>query len=159
MADNCRKPTHLMVVFAMCLTSPGPVYAQIPSKQQHICESTNTTAARHEIPLTEPLQEAFRSVSLRLHPLDDAASVRTNIIIGFVGGFVKRNDVKHPEVHFAAFLRNSYPPGVHAEVFANHDGKAAFRRVLQLLDSNGDGVITAKEKEQVIRTCGIRLRR
>jgi pimeloyl-ACP methyl ester carboxylesterase len=69
-------------------------------------------------------------------------------VIGFVGGFVKPDDVKHPEVEFSALLRERYPSVVHAEVFANHDGKNALRRVLHLLDTNGDGVLAAGEKEQ-----------
>ena len=36
---------------------------------------------------------------------------------------------------------------MHAEVFANHDGKHALRRVLQLLSEDGDGVLTSHEKE------------
>jgi len=31
------------------------------------------------------------------------------IIIGFVGGFVSRDDAKHPEVQFAAYLRVQTP--------------------------------------------------
>ena len=37
---------------------------------------------------------------------------------------------------------------MHAEVFANHDGKKARRRVLQLLDTDRDGAVTTTEKEQ-----------
>ena len=37
------------------------------------------------------------------------------IIIGFVGGFVSRNDTKHPEVQFAAYLRDRYP-SIHADI-------------------------------------------
>jgi hypothetical protein len=51
-------------------------------------------------------------------------------------------------VHFASLLRNSYRSRVHVEVFANHDGKEALRRVLQMLDSNGDGLVTENEKEK-----------
>ena len=72
---------------------------------------------------------------------------RNVIVIGFVGGFVKRDDFNHPEVRFAAYLRDSYPSIVHAEVFANHDGKRALRRVLELLDTDGDGELNANEKE------------
>jgi surfactin synthase thioesterase subunit len=54
----------------------------------------------------------------------------------------------HPEVQFAEYLRQTYPSIVHAEVFANHEGKRALRRVVQLLDTNGDGVLAPSEKEQ-----------
>jgi len=56
--------------------------------------------------------------------------------------------MKHPEVQFAEYLRQTYPSVVHAEVFANHDGKHALRRVLQLLDTNRDGILAPSEKEQ-----------
>jgi hypothetical protein len=75
-------------------------------------------------------------------------AVQNAIIIGFVGGFVRSDDMNHPEVQFAAHLREAYPSEVHAEVFANHDGKHALRRVLQLLNENGDGVLTSHEKER-----------
>src|ERR1700756_2851042 len=72
-------------------------------------------------------------------------AVEKAIIIGFVGGFVRSDDIKHPEVQFAAYLREAYPSTVHAEVFANHDGKHALRRVLQLLTENADGVFASRE--------------
>jgi len=54
----------------------------------------------------------------------------------------------HPEVHFAAYLRDRYPSAIHTEVFANHEGKKALRQVLRLLDTNGDGMLALTEKEQ-----------
>jgi hypothetical protein len=74
--------------------------------------------------------------------------IRKAIIVGFVGGFVKHDDARHPEVQFAAYLLERYPSGVQAEVFSNHDGRRAFRQVLQLLDTNHDGTLTTTEKEQ-----------
>jgi pimeloyl-ACP methyl ester carboxylesterase len=76
-----------------------------------------------------------------------APSPRNVVIIGFVGGFVSRNDTKHPEVQFAAYLRDRYP-SIHAEVFGNHHGSAALRDVVRLLDTNHDGVLSSLEKEQ-----------
>jgi len=104
-----------------------------------ICEATATPA---------PLKDALRQVCMRKRSAMAEATVRKAIIIGFVGGFVRRDDANHPEVQFAAYLRERYPSGVHAEVFANHEGQQARRYVLSLLDTNGDGVLTAKEKEQ-----------
>jgi pimeloyl-ACP methyl ester carboxylesterase len=51
-------------------------------------------------------------------------------------------------VQFAALLRERYPSARRVEVFANHDGKKALRQILRLLDANGDGILTATEKEQ-----------
>ncbi len=74
-------------------------------------------------------------------------AIRKAIIIGFVGGFVKHDDARHPEVQFAAYLRDRYP-SVHAEVFSNHNGQEAYHEVLRLLDSDHSGVLTAAEKQQ-----------
>jgi hypothetical protein len=70
------------------------------------------------------------------------------IVIGFVGGFVKHDDTKHPEVQFAARLRDRYAPGIYAEVYENHNREEALRKILLLLDTNRDGRLTAVEKEQ-----------
>lgn len=107
--------------------------------QRTLCEESNAD---------QNVEAALRLVCLRdLFGIRKLA-LRKAIVIGFVGGFVGRNNVKHPEVQFSALLRQLYPSTVHAEVFANHDGKNALRRVLRLLDTDGDGVLTAAEKEQ-----------
>jgi pimeloyl-ACP methyl ester carboxylesterase len=72
---------------------------------------------------------------------------RNVIIIGFVGGFVSRDDVKHPEVQFAAYLRDRYPT-IHAEVFGNHHGRKALHQVMRLLDTDHDGILSSLEKER-----------
>jgi hypothetical protein len=76
-----------------------------------------------------------------------AHSTRNVIVIGFVGGFVSRNDTRHPEVTFAAYLRDRYP-SIHAEVFGNHHGQEALHNVVSLLDTDHDGVLSPLEKEQ-----------
>jgi hypothetical protein len=72
---------------------------------------------------------------------------RNVIVIGFVGGFVSTNDTKHPEVQFAAYLRDRYPL-IHAEVFGNHHGRKALQELVRLLDTDGDGKISPLEREQ-----------
>jgi hypothetical protein len=74
-------------------------------------------------------------------------TTRNVIIVGFVGGFVSANDTKHPEVQFAAYLRDRYP-SIHAEVFGNHHGQKALHDVERLLDTNHDGVLSPLEKNQ-----------
>jgi pimeloyl-ACP methyl ester carboxylesterase len=69
------------------------------------------------------------------------------IVIGFVGGFANPQDVKHPEILFAAFLHRHYAPQLHARVFSNHDRKSALHYVLGLLDTNGDGFLSDEEKK------------
>jgi len=74
-------------------------------------------------------------------------AIRNVIIVGFVGGFVSPHDTKHPEVQFAAYLRDRYP-SIHAEVYGNHHGGKALHQVESLLDTNHDGVLSSNEKQQ-----------
>jgi hypothetical protein len=96
------------------------------------------------VPVAAHCQEAsLREVS----SVASGAPIRNVIVIGFVGGFVSRNDAKHPEVQFAAYLRDRYP-SIHAEVFGNHHGGKALEQVVRLLDTDHDGVLSAAEKER-----------
>ncbi len=70
------------------------------------------------------------------------------IVIGFVGGFARHDDQKHPEVQFATYLRERYRSRISAEVFGNHHGRKALRHVLRLLDRDGNGRLSVDEKEQ-----------
>jgi len=70
------------------------------------------------------------------------------IVIGFVGGFVKSDDPRHPEVLFASYLRKRYGNNVDVKVFSNHDGKAATAYVTRCLDKNHDGITSNEEKRQ-----------
>jgi pimeloyl-ACP methyl ester carboxylesterase len=68
------------------------------------------------------------------------------IVIGFVGGFVRHDDLVHSGVQLAARLREDYPSGVYVNTFENHQGEQAHREVLRLLDTNHDGALSADEK-------------
>jgi hypothetical protein len=104
-----------------------------------ICEATAAPS---------PLKDALRQACLRKPGKMPGVTVRKAVIIGFVGGFVRRDDANHPEVQFAVYLRERYPSGVHAEVFANHEGQKALRYVLSLLDTDGGAVLTTMGKER-----------
>ena len=68
------------------------------------------------------------------------------IVIGFVGGFVRHDDLVHSGVQLAARLRQDYPSGVYINTFENHQGEQAHRAVLGLLDTDHDGSLSADEK-------------
>lgn len=68
------------------------------------------------------------------------------IVIGFVGGFIKHDDPVHSEVQLAARLRKEYPTGVDVETFESYRGEKAHQKILELLDANHNGTLTAEEK-------------
>jgi hypothetical protein len=68
------------------------------------------------------------------------------IVIGFVGGFVHRNDTVHEEVKLANHLSKDYPSGADVRIFENHSGRQAYTEVMRLLDSDHDGNLSAEEK-------------
>jgi hypothetical protein len=68
------------------------------------------------------------------------------IVIGFVGGFIRHDNLVHSEVQLAARLRKAYPTGVDVETFESYHGEEAREKILSLLDTNHDGILTAAEK-------------
>jgi hypothetical protein len=69
------------------------------------------------------------------------------IVIGFLGGFVKHDNLVHSEVQLAARLRKAYPMGVAVETFESYHEEKARKKILGLLDANHDGILTADEKQ------------
>jgi pimeloyl-ACP methyl ester carboxylesterase len=68
------------------------------------------------------------------------------IVIGFMGGHVRADNLVHREARLARDLDRRYPNAVRAMTFANRDEVAAFRSVLNLLDTNKDGRLSGDEK-------------
>jgi hypothetical protein len=68
------------------------------------------------------------------------------IIIGFVGGFIRHDDMVHSAVQVAAHLRKDYPSGVYAEVLENRRREEAHAEIIRLVDTDHDGTLSAEEK-------------
>ena len=68
------------------------------------------------------------------------------LIIGFVGGFIRHDNMVHSEVQLAARLRKAYPSGVDVETFESYRGDTAEMKILSLLDTNHDRTLTMEEK-------------
>jgi hypothetical protein len=148
MSYKLGEVSCIVLLFAVCVIPSSVVEAQAGPPTQQDTADPVSSFERNTISMPDAVREALRLASLRTHAAGHEGSVRNAIVIGFVGGFVKHDDLNHPEVHFAALLRADYPPTIHAEVFANHEGKKALYRVLQWLDTNSDGVISLSEKAQ-----------
>jgi len=111
----------------------------------------NGTFAAHvcgDSVLLPALKDALRQVCLRLQT-EPPVAIREAVVVGFVGGFVRRDDPKHPEVQFADYLRERYGSNIKVEVFSNHEGKKALAYVLSQLGGNRDGMPAAGEGHPV----------
>src|SRR5277367_777187 len=68
------------------------------------------------------------------------------ILVGFMGGFVGRNDAIHNEVQLAKRLGAAYPSILQVRMFENRRGSQALHEILRLLDTDGNGSLSAEEK-------------
>jgi hypothetical protein len=80
-------------------------------------------------------------------PSTSSASA-TNIVVGFVGGFVSHDNSRHGPVRLASRIRPTVPQGTYIRIFENRHRKSAYSTILRLLDVNGDGVLSAEEKSR-----------
>ena len=70
------------------------------------------------------------------------------LVIGFLGGYVEHTNAIHQEVQLADHLRHEYPSAMNIEVFENHSGPQAHQEILHLLDTDGNGSLSADEKHK-----------
>jgi hypothetical protein len=76
----------------------------------------------------------------------NAVTTAPVIVIGFVGGFVRHDDMVHSAVQVAAHLRRDYPSGVYVEVIENHRREKAHADILRFVDTDRNGTLSAEEK-------------
>jgi hypothetical protein len=70
----------------------------------------------------------------------------SDIVIGFVGGFVSHNNSHHGPVQLAQRIQRAVPKDTYVRVFENRRRRLAYDAILHLLDTNRDGVLSAEEK-------------
>ena len=70
----------------------------------------------------------------------------TTLVFGFMGGFVRHDDARHPAVKFIKQLREQYPGVVDARVFENRKYGEAYKIIRQRLDEDHDGKLSDREK-------------
>jgi hypothetical protein len=68
------------------------------------------------------------------------------IVVGILGGWVRSDDPVHSTVQLAQDLRKDYPSLARVATFENHRWDDAHKFVLQLLDTDHDGSLSAEEK-------------
>jgi pimeloyl-ACP methyl ester carboxylesterase len=75
-----------------------------------------------------------------------AASAPSSIVIGFVGGFVGHDNLRHGPVQLAQRIRQSGPKDTYIHVFENRHRRLAYDAIMSLLDTDHDGELSATEK-------------
>jgi len=70
------------------------------------------------------------------------------IVFGFLGGYVRPDNMLHVEVQLAARLQSEYAPNAYAEVFENHKEIEAHAKILRLLDADHSGSLSDEEKRR-----------
>jgi hypothetical protein len=69
------------------------------------------------------------------------------LVIGFVGGFVHSDDLRHAEVQIAQQMQATYGNGVHVQIFENRRRAKAHELIRDWLNKGGDGELTDGEKQ------------
>jgi len=70
----------------------------------------------------------------------------TIIVVGFVGGFVRSDDSRHPEVRIIQHLEGEGGPQFHAVALENRQRTMALHDILHWLDGDGNGRLSTEEK-------------
>ena len=91
--------------------------------------------AQHMLAPASPTAEAVRPNS-------------SNIVIGFMGGMVKRDEPNRSEVLLAAKLRDDYSNFAYVDTYQNACWKDARTKILALLDTDHDGKLSEEEKQK-----------
>jgi len=68
------------------------------------------------------------------------------LVIGFVGGFVHSDDLRHSEVQIARQIQATYGNGVQVQLFENRRRAQAHKLILDWLNRRGDGKPADEEK-------------
>jgi pimeloyl-ACP methyl ester carboxylesterase len=75
-------------------------------------------------------------------------STASNIVIGFVGGFVGHDNRHHGPVQAARQIQQTLPKDTYVRVFENRHRRQAYDAIIRLLDTNRDGILSAEEKSR-----------
>ncbi len=125
-------------------------FGALPGLAMPFQEQAAETVPMPAIAATVPPQSVLGVVgethlSIKL-PAKEVNAASPVIVIGFLGGRVKKGNAVHREVQLAMRLRQIYPAGVYAQVFQNSHGDKALQEIQRLLDVNHDGAISPTEK-------------
>jgi len=75
------------------------------------------------------------------------------LVVGFVGGFVHRDDLRHAEVQIAQQIQTTYGNGVHVQIFENRRTANAHKLILDWLNREGNGRHADEENKAPVSSC------
>jgi pimeloyl-ACP methyl ester carboxylesterase len=130
----------------MALSPAAKAKEMLPACPVPKAPLASQTIARAGVPGLEEAAAPVRSMLSPATAINPSEPLRKLIVIGFMGGNVRANDFVHREASMARDLEQRYPLRLHAAVFANSHGHAALQTVLQLLDKDKNGCLSATEK-------------
>ena len=140
--------SRLMLFFATALCAVPIAHPQSSTSQFAPEYEATGSSVCGEATMNSAASQALRLVCQRApvaHTLSSSKSTEI-IVVGFVGGFTKPDDLQRPEVLFASYLREHYGSQIHARVFSNRDAKGALSYVLRFLDTNQGRIASSDEK-------------
>ena len=95
---------------------------------------------------TMPLLSRAEDAAARPAAPATTVAAPSNIVIGFVGGFVSHDDLRHGPVRLAQRIQRTVPKDAYVRVFENRRRKQAYETILRVLDTDHDGSLSAEEK-------------
>jgi hypothetical protein len=140
----CRPVLTLLIAATFC---PEVHSFELPAAcRLRYGSATSTTVRPTTLPKMDPSSICEDRVEVPAGTETHVEPSAPLIVVGFMGGRVKGNNLVHREARMAKELEQRYPRVVHAAVFANHDGGLALKAVLRLIDTDGDGNVSALER-------------
>jgi hypothetical protein len=77
-----------------------------------------------------------------------SSQTNRNIVVGFLGGFVRHDEPHHPEVQLVQDLRQEYPNEVYVGLFENRKVDVAYDTILKLLGTKEGDPRSDQKKRQ-----------
>jgi hypothetical protein len=136
--------TVVLAALLLAFAAPSPCRSQSHPGDSVVAASPSYAASlKPEPPVLPPDGPSPEEKLSAVAPIRGAvhSPQPSLIVIGFAGGFIRRNSSVHGEVALAEHLRETYGSTIHAEIFENHRGKEAYGEILRLVGASSGGAL------------------
>ena len=138
----CAVSPSLLLAVALCPAAQATSTLPTCPQKSSLASPAVARAALSYMDTAISRANSTQPAAASAEPLE----LRKLIVIGFMGGSVQADNFVHREATMARDLEQRHPLALHAAVFANRDGDAALAFVLQHLDKDENGCLSANEK-------------